>query len=78
MSMATAPESRIGRRPQPSTRYHGGMVDSKYEIPLIPVIRIASRPAQPAYIEDLVSIILNHIGICLNPTWRRGRQTLDP
>jgi hypothetical protein len=29
MIIATAPERRIGRRPQRSTKYHGGIVQSK-------------------------------------------------
>jgi len=29
MIIATAPDKRIGRRPQRSTRYHGGIVQSK-------------------------------------------------
>ena len=48
MIIATAPERRITRRPHLSTRYHGGTVASKYVMPLIPVMRIASRPTHPA------------------------------
>lgn len=48
MHMAMAPESRISRRPHESTIYHGGMVDRKYVMPLMPVIRMASCPTQPA------------------------------
>lgn len=46
--IATAPESRIGLRPHRSTRYQGGIVEARYVKALIPVIKMASRPTQPA------------------------------
>jgi hypothetical protein len=48
ISIIRAPDKRIFRRPNESTIYHGGMVDSRYVMALIPVIRIAWRPYQPA------------------------------
>lgn len=41
-TMATAPDNKMGRRPHRSTMYHGGMVDKKYVMPLIPAISTAS------------------------------------
>lgn len=43
-----APVKRIMRRPQRSTRYHGGIVLITYMMAFMPVIRIASRPIHPA------------------------------
>ena len=48
ITIATAPERRIGRRPHLSTIYQGGMVDARYVKELMPVIRMAFLPAHPA------------------------------
>lgn len=47
-AIVTAPVSSIGRLPQRSTTYHGGIVESRYDMAFIPVIRMAFRPCQPA------------------------------
>ena len=47
-AQSRAPESRIGRRPQLSTRNQVGTVEATYMMALIPVMSSASRSCQPA------------------------------